>query len=267
MTTWQDVRYALRLLVKSPGFALTSVLTLALAIGANAAIFSAVKGILVAPLPYPEPDSLVRLFEESATTPHFPMAPADFRDYRAELRTFEGLAAYMRNDLQIAEDGRPEQLRGMQATAGFFTVVGFRPLLGRDFALDDEIQGSTDVVVLSHAFWMRRFNSDAAIVGQVHPAVGPDVSGDRRASGRLQARGRHLQDVQPRGERRCLVAVAGASYRSARSSLLALLQRRRPHSPGCLVGSDGRRTSRRRGGASRSVTRRRTAPGHRAPSR
>jgi putative ABC transport system permease protein len=164
-TLLQDVRYAIRLLLKSPGFALTSVVTLALAIGANAAIFSAVKGILVAPLPYPDPDRLVRLFEESATTPHFPMAPADFRDYRAELRTFEGLAAYMRNDLQIAEDGQPEQLRAMQATAGFFTVVGFQPLLGRDFGLDDELPGS-DVVVLSHALWMRRFNSDSAIVGK-----------------------------------------------------------------------------------------------------
>jgi len=165
-TLLQDVRYALRLLLKSPGFALTSVVTLALAIGANAAIFSAVKGILVAPLPYPDPDRLIRLFEESATMRHFPLAPADFRDYRAELRTFEGLAAYLRNDLQIADDGQPEQLRGMQATAGFFAVTGFRPLLGRDFELGDEIQGSADVVVLSHPFWTRRFNSDPTIVGK-----------------------------------------------------------------------------------------------------
>ena len=92
----QDVGYALRLLRRSPGFALTATLTLALSIGANAAIFSAVQGVLLAPLPYPDPDRLVRLFEEAPNTPHFPMAPADFRDYRAELRTFEGIAAYMR---------------------------------------------------------------------------------------------------------------------------------------------------------------------------
>jgi hypothetical protein len=84
---------------------------LALAIGANAAIFSAVKGVLIAPLPYENPDRLVRLFEESATTPHFPMSPADFRDYRAELRTFDGLAAYLRRDLQLGDSGAPEQLR------------------------------------------------------------------------------------------------------------------------------------------------------------
>src|SRR5215208_1318072 len=100
-TLLQDARYAFRLLFRSPGFALTSIATLALAIGANAAIFSAVRGILISPLPYPEPDRLVRLFEESSTTPHFPMAPADFRDYRAELRTFDGIAAYVRGDLQL----------------------------------------------------------------------------------------------------------------------------------------------------------------------
>jgi hypothetical protein len=101
---------------------------LALAIGANAAIFSAVKGVLIAPLPYENPDRLVRLFEESATTPHFPMSPADFRDYRAELRTFDGLAAYLRRDLQLGDSGAPEQLRGMQVTAGFFTLLGYPPL-------------------------------------------------------------------------------------------------------------------------------------------
>jgi predicted permease len=165
-TLWQDVHYALRLLRRSPGFALTSIATLALAIGANAAIFSAVQGILISPLPYPEPDRLVRLFEESATTPHFPVAPADFRDYRAELRTFEGLAAYFRNDLQLAENGEPEQLRGMQVTSGFFTVVGRQPALGRDFELDDERPGNDNVVVLSQALWMRRFDGDPGIIGR-----------------------------------------------------------------------------------------------------
>ena len=147
-TLVQDARYALRLLMRSPGFAATAIFILALAIGANAAIFSAVKGVLIAPLPYPDPDRLVRLFEENPTTPHFPMAPADFRDYRAELRTFDGIAAYVRNDLQIAEGDRPEQLRGMQVTSGFFKVVGWQPLLGREFEPREEISGNDDVVVV-----------------------------------------------------------------------------------------------------------------------
>lgn len=162
----QDVRYAIRLLKRSPGFAATAILTLAVSIGANAAIFSAVQGVLVAPLPYPDPDRLVRLFEESSTTPHFPMAPADFRDYRAELRTTDGLAAYYRADLQLGDPDRPEHLRGMQATAGFFTLLGARPRLGRDFALDDEIEANSKVVILSHGLWMRRFSGDPSIVGR-----------------------------------------------------------------------------------------------------
>lgn len=165
-TLLQDVRYAIRLLRRSPGFAGTAVLTLALAIGANAAIFSAVQGVLIAPLPYRNPDRLVRLFEEAPTTPHFPMAPANFRDYRAELQTFDGLAAYMRADLQIGDLHQPEQLRGMQVTAGFFKLLGYQPPLGRDFALKDEIEGNNDVVILSHSLWTRRFASDPSVVGR-----------------------------------------------------------------------------------------------------
>ena len=165
-TLLQDVRYAIRLLRRSPGFAATALLTLALSIGANAAIFSAVQGILIAPLPYREPDRLVRLFEESATTPRFPVAPADFRDYRAELETFEGLAAYMRGDLQIGDVQQPEQLHGMQVTAGFFKLLGYAPALGREFEPGDEIEGSNNVVMLSHSLWMRRFDGDPGIVGR-----------------------------------------------------------------------------------------------------
>ena len=163
---WQDTRYALRMLLRSPGFAATAIVTLALALGANAAIFSAVKGVLIAPLPYHEPDRLVRLFEEAPTNPHFPVSPADFRDYRAELQTFEGLAAYLRSDLQLGDLDAPEQLRGMQVTAGFFKLLGFQPALGREFTADDEIGGKADGIILSHALWMRRFDGDPAIVGR-----------------------------------------------------------------------------------------------------
>jgi putative ABC transport system permease protein len=161
-----DVRYALRLLRRSPAFAATAILTLALSIGANAAIFSAVQGVLIASLPYREPDRLVRLFEEAPTTPHFPMAPGDFRDYRTELRTFDGLAAYLRADLQLGDTQRPEQLRGMQVSAGFFSLLGYQPALGRDFEVNDEIPSNSRVVILSHSLWMRRFNGDRAIVGR-----------------------------------------------------------------------------------------------------
>ena len=165
-TVRHDLRYALRLLRRSPGFATATILTLALSIGANAAIFSAVEGVLISPLPYPEPDRLVRLFEEAPTTPHFPMAPGDFRDYRAELQTFEGIAAYVRGDLQLGDPGRPEQLRGIQVSAGFFRVLGYQPILGREFEKDDELQGRNDVVVLSHGLWMRRFDGDASVIGR-----------------------------------------------------------------------------------------------------
>lgn len=161
-----DFRYAIRLLRRSPGFAATATLTLAVSIGANAAIWSAVKGILVAPLPYPDPDRLVRLFEEAPTNPHFPFSPADFRDHRAELRTFDGIAAYGRSDLQLGDAQPPEQLRGMRVSAGFFTLLGRPPALGRDVAQGDEVQGAADVVILSHTLWMRRFQGDPAAVGR-----------------------------------------------------------------------------------------------------
>jgi putative ABC transport system permease protein len=162
----QDVRYAIRLLRRSPGFAITATLTLALSIGANAAIWSAVKGILIAPLPYADPDRLVRLFEEAPRSPKWPMAPADFRDYRNELQTFENIAAYVRADLQLGDPGRPEQLRGMRVTRGFFTLLRRLPKLGRDFEEQDELPGNGDKVILSHGLWMRRFEGDPNVVGR-----------------------------------------------------------------------------------------------------
>src|SRR5258708_16919666 len=161
-----DFRYAIRVRRRSRGFAAPATRPLAVSMGANAAIWSAVKGILVAPLPYPDPDRLVRLFEEASTTPHFPFSPADFRDYRGELRTFDGIAAYGRSDLQLGDAQPPEQLRGMRVSAGFFTLLGRPPALGRDVEQGDEAQDAADVVILSHTLWLRRFQGDPAPAGR-----------------------------------------------------------------------------------------------------
>jgi len=169
---FQDIRYALRLLKRAPGFAATATLTLALAIGANAAIWSAVKGILVAPLPYPEPDRLLRLFEEAPRSPKWPMAPSDFRDYRNELSSFDNIAAYVRGDLQLGDANRPEHLKGMQVTRGFFTLLGHPPPRGRDIEEQDEIEGSPDVAILSHSLWMRRFDGDPSVIGKTQTFSG-----------------------------------------------------------------------------------------------
>src|SRR5258705_11359623 len=160
-----DVRYAIRLLVRSPGFTLVAALTLALGIGANTAIFSVVHGVLLKPLPYPEPDRLIRVFEEAQPdVPEFPVSPASFLEFRAQTRAFEAIAAYERSDLQLGGD-RPEQLRAMRVTSGFFHLLGYQPQLGREFTTADERPAAPAVAILSHALWTRRFGADRAIVG------------------------------------------------------------------------------------------------------
>jgi putative ABC transport system permease protein len=162
----QDLRYAVRLLARSPGFTIVAALTLALGIGANAALFSVVHGVLLKPLPYPEPDRLVRVFEESPPdVPEFPVSPGGFLELRNRTRGFDALAAYQRSDLQLGGE-RPEQLRAMRVTAGFFQLLGFQPLFGRDVTRDDEMPERSRVAILSHAIWVRRFGSDPAIVGK-----------------------------------------------------------------------------------------------------
>ena len=162
----QDIRYAVRLLLRSPGFTIVAALTLALGVGANAAIFSVVHGVLVKPLPYKDPDALLRVYEElPPDTPEFAVSPAMFLEYRANTRAFESLAAFERSDLQLGGE-RPERLRGMRVTAGFFALLGYEMLAGREFTRDDEAPGRQHVVILSHALWARRFESDRSIVGK-----------------------------------------------------------------------------------------------------
>ncbi len=121
---WQDLRYALRALGKSPGFAAVILLTLALSIGANSAIFSVIDGVLLQPLPYPEQNRIVRIFFNGRTFPKFPLNPSDFRDFRARSRSFEALAAFTRADPQLSGSGKPLSLNAFRITAGY--VLGPR---------------------------------------------------------------------------------------------------------------------------------------------
>jgi predicted permease len=162
----RDIRYAARTLIKSPAFAVTIVLTLALSIGATSAIFSLIDGVLLKPLPYPEPDRMVRIFFGNRNFTKFRLNPFDLRDFRAHNRSFDNLAGYMRQDLQLSGEGRPENLVALRVTAGYFRVLGFEPVAGRVFDSKDELPGSGRVAVLSNRFWREKFGGDPHIVGR-----------------------------------------------------------------------------------------------------
>jgi predicted permease len=163
---WQDIRYGFRMLLKSPGFTVVAAVTLALGVGANSAIFSVVNGVLLKSLPYKQPEQLMRVFETNPTFPKFPISPANFLDYREQSRVFDDFATFYRSDLQLAEGDRPERLSAMLVSAGYFRLLGFEPILGRDFQPEDEQEANSRVVVLSHNLWQSRFASDPQIIGK-----------------------------------------------------------------------------------------------------
>jgi predicted permease len=165
-TLWQDLRYGFRMLLKNPGFTAVAVLTLALGVGANSAIFSVINGILLKPLPYQAPERLVRVFETSPTFPKFPTSPANFLDYREQNQVFEDYATFSRSDLQLAEGDRPVQLTAMLVSEGFFRLLGFEPMLGRAFLPSEEQAANGHVVVMSNRLWQSRFGSDPQIIGK-----------------------------------------------------------------------------------------------------
>ncbi len=163
---FQDLRYAARTFIHTPGFSLAIVLTMALAIGANTAIFSVIEGVLLRPLPYNRPDRLVRLFVNNREFAKFPLNPFDLRDYRDRSRSFESLAGYSRDDLQLSRTGKPEKLTGFAITSGFFHVLGGKPLIGREFTRLEELPANGHVVILSNQLWRTRFAANRDILGQ-----------------------------------------------------------------------------------------------------
>ncbi len=163
---WRDLRYAFRMLGANPAFTAVIVLTLALSIGANSAIFSVIDGVLLRPLPYPDAGRIVRVFFHSANFAKFPLNPFDFRDFREHTRSFESLAGFTRADLQLSGAGRPERFTGFAVTAGFFKTLGLRPARGHEFDRNAEIPGNEQQVILSDRLWRNRFAADPNILGR-----------------------------------------------------------------------------------------------------
>jgi putative ABC transport system permease protein len=161
-----DVRYAFRVLVRSPAFSAVAIAALALGIGANTAIFSVVNGVLLQPLPYPEPDRLVRICREFPNGMGCSQSIPKFMMWR-RARSFEAMAAYdfAGPGLNLSGTDRPQQVRGIHVSADYFRVFGAAATIGRTFAADEDQPGGPRVAVLAHPLWTTRFGSDPAIVG------------------------------------------------------------------------------------------------------
>jgi putative ABC transport system permease protein len=167
-TLLQDLRYGVRTLLKRPAFTAIALLTLALGIGVNSAIFSAVDSILLRPLPLKDPERLVSVWEQTLRDgiQQNQAAPANFFDLQAQNQSFEQLGAYGPDDVNLTGDGEPERLDGQVVTANVFSILGVAPALGRTFSPGEDQPGNEHVVVLSDALWQRRFNRDPTIVNR-----------------------------------------------------------------------------------------------------
>lgn len=165
-TLWQDARFGARQLRKNPGFTAVAVATLALGIGATTAIFSVVHAVLLRPLPYAESHRLINIWEDPGDNPRNTVNPLNFADLRAQTSSFEQLAAYYGLSTSLTGEGEPERIMRGLASAGYFSALQVQAQLGRTFLAEEEQAGRTNVAVLSHGLWVRRFGADAHIVGK-----------------------------------------------------------------------------------------------------
>src|SRR6266545_2287435 len=163
-----DLKFAFRQLLKNPGFTAVAVLTLALGIGANTAVFSALNALWLRALPFPDSGRLVLAWgkKPQQNRDKIPFSWPNFADFRAGGRSFENLGAWALGRANLSGDDNPEQVQQAIVSAGFFTTMGVTPILGRAFVPSEDEPGGEKVVVLSHSLWQRRFGADANIVGR-----------------------------------------------------------------------------------------------------
>ena len=167
-TLWQDLRYGARMLLKQPGFTSVAVITLALGIGANTAMFSVINAVLLRPLPYHEPDRLVTIWEEMPQRGMYeiPVSFANLLDWVDQTKTLDQISAYTFTNLNLSGVGEPARLGAVRSSANLFSLVGAAPLLGRSFLPEEDKEGANRVVIMGHALWQSRFGSDPGIVGK-----------------------------------------------------------------------------------------------------
>ena len=168
-TLAQDLRYGVRTLLRTPGFALVAVLTLGLGIGANTAIFSLIDGVLLKPLPYANGSRLVLLQQASPGNgqANVGVSIKELYDYREKLASFDGLVEFHLMNFDLLNHGEPDRVDTGVVSANFFDVLGIRPAIGRTFVDADDDEGAPPVLVLSHSYWQSKFGADPSIVGQV----------------------------------------------------------------------------------------------------
>ncbi len=165
----QDVRYAVRMLARNPAFTVVAVLTLSLGIGANTAIFSVVRRVMLQPPPYQQPETLVQIFNTYLPAwPQLGLSPGDFQDFRRQSRSFSEMAAYIdiSQGFNLTGQGDPERVQAAYADSNFFPMLGVRPVAGRTFTSEQDKPGSAPAALITHRFWQSHFGSDPAIVGR-----------------------------------------------------------------------------------------------------
>ncbi|MGC2800496.1 MAG: ABC transporter permease [Candidatus Acidiferrum sp.] len=164
---WQDIRFGLRVLAKSPAFTFVAVLTLALGIGANTAIFTIVYGVLLRPLPFPHPDRIVQLAESyKEQSDEMDLDSRELKQLQSYKEPFENIAGYTSVGYNLAVGNAAEHLRGMPVDSSYFSVLGIHPALGRDFSPEDNAGDGQRVAIISYNLWARRFASDPALIGR-----------------------------------------------------------------------------------------------------
>ena len=162
----QDLRYGMRMLIKSPGFAFMAILTLAIGIGANTAIFTVLNAVLLRPLPFHEPERVMIVSESSPQFESMSVAYQNFVDWHTQNKSFENMALFRSADFTLSGNRAPEHIDGREVSAGFFSLLGTPLVLGRDFRAEDDHEGSAPVAVFSYGLWQRLFGGDPGIVGK-----------------------------------------------------------------------------------------------------
>ncbi|MGH9833247.1 MAG: ABC transporter permease, partial [Blastocatellia bacterium] len=175
-TLWQDLRYGVRMLAKHPGFTFVAVMTLALGIGANSAIFSVVDAVLLRPLKFKEPEQLVRIWETLPQGGTGTVSPPNLKDWREQNDTLAAIAAFSTPNFNLQSHDSPERVPGAAVTPEFFDVMGVPPRLGRAFHAGEDQLGNHRVVILSHELWQRNFGADPQIAGKSIPVNGENFT-------------------------------------------------------------------------------------------